>query len=876
MPISIGTQLGSHEITALLGKGGMGEVYRARDLKLKREVAIKILPEEFSSDADRVVRFQREAEVLASLNHPNIAGIYDLQEANGSRYLVLELVEGETLADRLARGPIPVEQALNIAIQICEALEAAHERGIIHRDLKPANVKLTPDGKVKVLDFGLAKAMEREPANSNFSNSPTLNVAATNAGVILGTAGYMSPEQAKGLAADVRSDIFAFGCVLYEMLSGKPAFEGETVSEILASVLMREPDLTKLPRNLNPGVYKLLQRCLNKDRKRRWHAAADLRIEMETVSSNLDIAPHIVKRGSRGRLWNAAFGLVTAIAVVFAILTFRPAAVPDELRLDITTPSTSDPISLAIAPDGKRVAFVVNQQGKSVLAVRSLDSTSIRSIPGTEGAAYPFWSPDGRTLGFFTDSKLKRVDLEGGAPQILAGAPTARGGSWSPNGTIIFAPVVGPLYRIPATGGDRIQLTQVEPPLSSHRFPRFLPDGRHFLFFGQGLPSASGVYLGSLDDSRITRLVSSDTTGLYDDHGALLFGRQKTLFAQIFDLSTKELHGAPVPIAEQIAGDPNVFSSALTAANGVIAFRSGAVGLRQLVWFDRSGKEIGELGSPDSGGLAVPELSPDEKRVAVYRSVDENTDIWTTDIGRGVPNRFTSDPSADIYPAWSPDGHWIAFGSTRRKGVYELYRKLSSNAGEEELLQESSQNQVPVDWSADGRFLLYRETDLKNGYDLWALPMSGDKKPIPIANTSFDEREGQFSPDVRWVAYTSNLSGSFEVYVQPFGRPGGRQAISTGGGIQPRWRHDGKELFYIAADNTLMSVPIKISPDGLSFEAGAAVPLYRSQLSRVAYLSSNNHQYAVSRDGQRFLMVTSPEDATPSPITVLLNWKPKF
>jgi Tol biopolymer transport system component len=436
---------------------------------------------------------------------------------------------------------------------------------------------------------------------------------------------------------------------------------------------------------------------------------------------------------------------------------------------------------------------------------------------------------------------------------------------------------VGPLYRVAATGGDRIQVTKVETPLLSHRFPQFLPDGRHFLFFGQGVPSASGVYVGSLDDSRITRLVSSDTTGLYDIHGALLFGRQRTLFAQAFDVSTMELHGTPVPIAEQLAGDPDIFSSAMTAANGVIAFRSGAgVSLRQLVWFDRSGKEITKLGSADSGGVAVPELSPDGKRVAVQRSADGNTDVWTIDIGTDVPNRFTSDPSFDIYPVWSRDGQWIAFGSRRRKGVYELYRKLSSNAGEEELLQESSKSRVPVDWSPDGKFLLYRETDLKNGYDLWAFPMFGDKMPIPIATTEFDEREGQFSPDGHWVTYISNLSGSFEVYVQPFGRAGGRQPISTGGGMQPRWRRDGKELFYITPDNTLMSVPIKISPDGLSLEALAAVPLFHSHLSRISYLSNPKQQYAVSRDGQRFLMVTSPEDATPSPITVLLNWKPKF
>jgi Tol biopolymer transport system component len=396
------------------------------------------------------------------------------------------------------------------------------------------------------------------------------------------------------------------------------------------------------------------------------------------------------------------------------------------------------------------------------------------------------------------------------------------------------------------------------------------------LFFGQGNPSAAGVYVGSLDESGIKRLVSSDTTGVYDTRGFLLFGRQGTLFSQSFDLGRMKASGDSFPLADRFAGDPLIFSSAFGSANAAIVYRSGSgIGLRQLVWFDRAGKEIATLGTPDPGGSLVPELSPDEKQVAVQRTIDGNTDVWIIDVTKGVRSRHTSDPALDIYPIWAPDGQWLAFGSTRR-GIYDLYRKLSSNAGPEELLLASPQNKVPLDWSSDGKFILYRETDLKNGYDLWAMPMpmSGDKKPFPVANTSFDEFEGQFSPDVRWVTYTSYLSGNFDIYVEPFGRVGRKQPISKNGGTQPRWRHDGTEIFYVAPDNTLMSVPIKVST-GQSLDAGTPAPLFRSRLSINSYAVTPKQQYAVSRDGQRFLMVISLEDATPSPITVLLNWKPK-
>src|SRR5262245_54340107 len=596
------------EVTALIGRGGMGEVYRARDTKLKRDVAIKILPDEFSQDADRVSRFQREAEVLAALNHPNIAAIYDLQEASGSRYLVLELVEGETLADRIARGAIPVEEAFDIAKTICEALEAAHEKGIIHRDLKPANVKITPDGKVKVLDFGLAKAMSARATATALSNSPTL-MSGSMGGIIVGTAAYMSPEQARGREADQRSDVFSFGCVLYEMLTGRQAFQGEDMSEILASVLAREPHFALLPANLDLRLHGLLRRCLEKNPKRRWYAVADLRIELESVASEphgkSETAQPVLEsvRKSRERwAWSIAGACVVLliIAVVFAIRTRRPE--PQQVRLDIITPPTSDQISLAISPDGRTVAFVATQQGKSILMLRALDSSAVRQIPGTDGAIFPFWSPDGRSIGFFADGRLKRVDVAGGAPQVLAVALTPRGGSWNADGTIVFAPWAGPLYRISSGGENRSQITQNESSLTSHRFPQFLPDGQHFLFFGTGDPSVAGIYVGSLDGSTPKRLVSSDTTGVYDTSGFLLFVRQGTLFAQTFDPRGLVVSGYPTPIADSIATDQIFFGAAFASANGAIVYRAGSgAALRRLVWFDRSGKEIGALGAPDPG-----------------------------------------------------------------------------------------------------------------------------------------------------------------------------------------------------------------------------------------------------------------------------------
>src|SRR5262245_2978508 len=535
MAITIGTQLGSHEIIALLGKGGMGEVYRARDTKLKRDVAIKILPHQFSRDADRVSRFQREAEVLASLNHPNIAAIYDVAEAHGSRYLVLELVEGETLAERLRRGPIAAADALQIARQIAEALEAAHEKGIIHRDLKPANIKVTGDGKVKVLDFGLAKIGIDATGAGELSQSPTQMTGSS--GVILGTAAYMSPQQARGQEAGHSSDVWAFGCVLYEMLTGRSAFDGETVTDILARVMTLDPDWTALPASVPRGVRQVLKRCLQKDAKRRLHDISDVRIELEDAFEQRepDAAISVVSSGRRRAAWIVAAVAGLVVGALGAAAYFRrPADERPELRLEITTSTTDDPLSFAISPDGRKLVFVARSAGQPrVLWLRSLDETAAQPMAGTEDATFPFCPPDSRSVPFFASGKLKRIEIAGGAAQTLANATSGRGGTWSKEGVIVFAPEAGgSLYRVGINGGEVIPATRVEAPRQvNHRSPHFLPDGRHFLFYARGSAEGRGVYLGSLDSLEIRRLCDADAGGVVGPAGSVLFIRQGTLFA---------------------------------------------------------------------------------------------------------------------------------------------------------------------------------------------------------------------------------------------------------------------------------------------------------------------------------------------------------
>jgi serine/threonine protein kinase len=873
----IGECISHYQILEKLGRGGMGEVFLATDLSLGRKIALKFLPDLFTGNSERMARFEREAKLLASLNHPNIAAIHELGEAHGKHFLVLEFVEGATLAQSLSKGPFSIEESLRVCRQIAEGLEAAHEKGIIHRDLKPANIKVTPEGKVKVLDFGLAKASEGEITETDGSDSPTLSIS----GAVLGTAAYMSPEQARGSQLDWRCDIWSFGVVLFEMLTGKRLFAGETISDTLAAVIRAEIDWNVLPVDTPGSIRALLRRCLTKDRKQRLQAIGDARIAIEEYLANPagttepETAAITGRHGPREKLaWCIAivFVVATAVLSVKGILDFRKARVEEpEIRFEVITPPTSDPTGLTLSPDGRLLAFVASAEGQPRLWLRPLDSAAAQPLAGTEGATDPFWSPDSQSIGFFAGDKLRRIHVAGGPPQTLASAPNDLGGTWNRDGLIVFAPSwQAPLYRVPALGGNPLAITQLDPPHHmAHGWPQFLPDGRHLLFFASG--ADSGIYLGSLDSDEIRLLIAADTTAVYAPPGYLLFMRQRTLFAQRFDATRLDLIGDAVPIADSVAfNSTNNIGGFSVSETGMLAYRAASGAARRCIaWFDRSGKEVGTLGGVDENNLRHPELSPDGRRLAIDRTVQRNADVWLIDTMQGVPSRFTFDGAADSFPIWSPDGSRIIFCSNR-KGSFDLYQKASSGAGDDELLLESALDEFPNDWSPDGRFVLYVQVEPKTGFDIMVLPLFGARKPYPFVNTSFSEGNAQFSPDGRWVAYQSNESGRSEIYVQPFLGPGGKWQVSTNGGIEPRWSRDGKELFFIAPDAKLMAAPIKFS--GESPKSGVPEALFQTRIVDGGQIISAKHQYAVAPNGQRFLINVTVNESTVLPITIITNW----
>jgi Tol biopolymer transport system component len=868
--LDLGTRLGALEITALLGKGGMGEVYRARDAKLKRDVAVKILPDEFSRDPDRLSRFQREAEVLASLNHPNIAAIYDIQEANDFRFLILELIEGETLADRIARGPIPLEEALDIARYICAALEAAHEKGIIHRDLKPANVKIAPGGTVKVLDFGLAKMAESQ-AEGRLSDSPTLTVGATQAGVILGTAAYMAPEQARGKVVDKRADIWAFGVVLFEMVTGRRLFEGEDASETLAAVIKEEP-----PWKLAPlKVRRLLQSCLEKNPTRRLRDIGD-------AWRLLDDTPQTMHAPARSWLaWSAAtlFAILAALAFWAPWRTSPP--MPELKRFQILLPENTSVGRFAVSPDGRWIAFAGRgTDGVSRVWVRAIDSLEMHPLRGTEGVdpVPPFWSPDSRFIAFAAARRLKKIDISGGPPQSIADLPGAQalGGSWNQDGVIIFGNN-GPLMRVLASGGVPSAITALDDSQkeSRHLTPVFLPDGRHFLYLRiSNTLENSGIYIGSLDSTPAQEnsklIIATVFAPAYvpskdPRRGHLLFLRDQVLMSQAFDVTRLQLTGEPVSLAEPVMTyfNAGLFSASL---NGVLVYRTGTLDPQstQLTWFDGEGKPLGTAWEPALYGNYA--LAPDDTRAAVSRlDLQGGGDIWIVDFLRNASSRFTfASGSPSTSSVWSPDGSRIIFRSNR-EGVFNLYWKPVSGVENEEILLKSGQGKVPTSWSHDGRYLLYHTTsDPKRKNDLWVLPLEGDRKPAPLVATEFDESDGRFSPDDHFVAYVSNESDRPEIYVLELAgmSPGRKRLLSKSGGTSPRWRGDGRALFYLAADGTVMQVDINVSA---GFQSGAPQSLFK--------LPSGALTFDVTGDGKRFLAAVPVEQDAKTPLTVELNWE---
>jgi Tol biopolymer transport system component len=879
MMLAVGARIGPYEVVAPIGAGGMGEVYRARDERLNRDVALKVLPRLFADDPERLARFKREARLLASLNHPNIGALYGIEENGDAPALVLELVEGPTLAEHIERGPIPLEDAIEVGRQIAMALEVAHERGIVHRDLKPSNIKVRPDGTVKVLDFGLAKAPATEPAGDPWT-SPTQTAAATRAGVILGTAAYMAPEQAKGREADKRADIWAFGCVLYEMLAGKRAFEGEDVSDTLASVLRAEPDWSALPAETTSEIRRLLRRCLSKDRRERLHDIGDARLDLQEALQHTPTAEGAAELPSGRRRERVAWA-IAAVALLVSLVVIalgtrtlvqRAPATPNTVRFVLSAPdgwSFPDAAGfLAVSPDGQRLTFVASgPEGKTRLWIRRFDALSPQPLAGTDGASAPFWSPDGRSIGFFSDGKLKRIELAGGPPTNVCDAADTRGGTWGRDGTIVFSPGQAALRKVPASGGVATPATTLGEGERAHWRPSFLPDGRHFLYRAHTPAQGSlggPIYIASIDSPQRQLLFQSDSSNVAYAQSHLLFLRGTTLMAQAFDDRKLALKGEPFPLVEPIGtvGTPpyGIFSA---SGSGTLVYKTANVS-SELVWFDRRGDQVGVLG--ERANYSNLELSPDRKQLAVniLDATVQSRDIWLYDMTRGVRTKFTFETADEIAAIWSPRGDRIIFNSRRQH--FDLFEKPSRGGGVETVVLSDKFEKTPVSWSPDGGSILYVGYELGTLQDLWLLRPGGEPATVPFLKTPYWEGQAKFSPDGEWVAYSSNESGRFEVYVVPFPGPGGKWQVSTSGGHLPRWARDNKEIFYLDLGNRLVAATVDAR--GPSFEVGATRPLFKVSSAALA-----GYSYDVSDDGKRFLVSTSRDETAPASVAVVLNWR---
>jgi len=926
-------KIGGYRILSPLGAGGMGEVWRAEDEKLGREVALKLLPGEFAGDPERMARFEREAKVLASLNHPNIAHLYGLEtcEVNESTvgegftpsrdtaesgvgaggganaspqdlktpspqdpktsgpvtFLVMELVEGEDLSERIARSAIPVDEAVPMARQIAEALEAAHEAGIVHRDLKPANIKLRPDGTVKVLDFGLAKAWETNTADSSLSLSPTMTQHATAAGLILGTAAYMSPEQAAGTAADQRADIWAFGVVLWEMLTGHKLFAGETVSHVLASVLKDEVELDELPKSTPSRLRELISRCLQRKPRQRLQAIGDARIVLEEFERDPE-AFAVTSTPAQERILDSRRPItvvpwvITAVALSLFFLAAWFATRPDDdirpvLRAEISAPAGTafgleafHPGAGAISPDGATIVFsAVDEDGTRLLWVRRVQDAAARPLPGTDRAGYPFWSPDSRHIGYFTsDGKLRKIDSTGGPPVTVCAAANGKGGSWSQDGQILFAPAHNSvIFMVSASGGEPVQVTEMVSGITGHRFPIWISPGK-FLFLSRSTAGTESdrVMLGTVDEVGPGREVLAAASNVAVAAGHLLFIREGTLMARPFDVETVSFLGDATPVSEDVMVITGARLGAFSVSEtGLLIYNTGAVDLRsELVWFSRDGIEAGSLGI---GNLFFDlAISPDGRyaSVAELESGAGTPDVWVFDLQRNLRTRFTFDSTNDWYPAWSPDGSQIAFASSRN-GTNDIWVKGVGGSGEAELLYEEPEfNLHPQSWSPDGTLLIYERVSPDNNSDIWAVGPDGSQ-PTGLVASSFDETYPTVSPDGRWMAYVSDESGSNEVYVTTFPEPARRWQISTDGGTYPRWRDDGSELFFVRAGGDLHVS--EIDGSGQALVVGEISHIFSWNMS-----AGLRNTFDVSPDGQRVLLIRGLASSETEPLRVVLNW----
>jgi Tol biopolymer transport system component len=883
----------------------MGEVYRALDTRLDRIVAVKILPSRLSENPEAKERFEREARTISSLNHPNICTLHDVGHQNGVDYLVMEYLEGETLASRLNKGALAPDQVVKYGIEICEGLEMAHRTGVVHRDLKPGNIMLTKTG-VKLMDFGLAKTLPAHPsATTSLSetlSSPAANSPLTEKGMIIGTFQYMSPEQVQGKEVDGRSDIFSLGVVLYEMVTGKRAFEGRSQLSVAMAILEDEPAPIGSVKPMTSAVLDhAIVCCLAKSPEDRWQTARDLALELKWTAESGAHSGTLTAAGPRKtrRQW-LAWGVAALLGVTAVLTTFlfrgkRP-PVTTPIRFEIRLPAGA--LTFTFSPDGRQLAFLApGTDGRNLVWIRALDSLEPRPLPGTENVLVPvIWSPDSRFIAFQSGSKLKKIDISGGPPQDICDAFAAViGGGWNRDGTIIFGTTGNGIMQVPAAGGVPALLTTTEGRNEVHTFPSFLQDGRHFFYLRA--PENPGIYLGSLDvkpeQQTSRRILSTSQMAVYAASadprmGHLLFLREGTLLAQAFDERSLQPQGNPIPVAERVG---SLFLSGLfsVSPSGVLAYSAGpaTLWLSQLSWFNRQGKKLGNAGPPGTYSYLDFALSPDGTRLAAAkidpRVAEGETGIWLLDLLRGVSTRFTFDLSPNSAPVWSPDGSRVAF-AVQRAGGLGIYQKASNGAGkEQELVRAIGDPKVPDDWSRDGRFLLYTHWDPRTRGDLWVLPLAGDGKPsgtpTPFANTEFSEGQGRFSPNAHWIAYASDESGRSEIYIQPFPAPpngGSKTPISRDGGSQPRWRRDGKELFYLSPDGKLMAADVT---EGPIFKASVPRTLFQVPLAQIGHLELNDEMgkgsfqvlgWDVAPDGKRLLIDTATKSS--ESVTVLLNW----
>jgi Tol biopolymer transport system component len=876
MALTPGTKLGPYEIQSPLGAGGMGEVYRARDTRLERTVAIKVLPEQFSSSPELKQRFEREARAISSLSHPHICHLYDVGSQGGIEYLVMEYLEGETLASRLEKGPLPLEQVIKFGMQIADALDKAHRSGVVHRDLKPGNIMLTSTG-AKLLDFGLAKPAVALATAATLSAAQPQQPPVTEQGTIVGTFQYMSPEQVEGKDLDGRSDIFSLGAVLYEMLTGQRAFQGKSQLSVASAILEKEPEpISSVKPMTPPALDRAVKKCLAKLADERWQSASDLASELKWIGETGSQVGEAGRVPAGRRRWERTGWLLAAmffLAMMAAGVTWRAArdVRPHAMYFHASVPFAANDI--ALSPDARTLAMVAysTQANNNALWTYQVGGRRTSWLAGTQGANFPFWSADGKFIGFFADGKLKKVDVSVGQVQVLCDAPNGRGGTWNRDGVIVFTPDAnGGLFRVSSSGGSPVEMTRPDRSRfeTTHRWPVFLPDGKHFLYLGANFSEArenDAIFLGSLDSQERRLLVNTSANAAYAEPGYLLYLRDnKTLVAQPFDSRHYVLSGEPQTLSDEVPYLPQVDRAVFSVASGELLVTQTGKGasLSQLTWFDRSGKPTGTVGMP--GIYHNVRISPDGRRIAGEQTDPDGrkTDIWVHEPARDATTRLTFDPSLHQTPIWSPDGKQILFSLSGRLGN-QLYLKNADGSGSEEQVADLGAVLVtPWDWSRDAKYVLVRK-----GNELWYLSWP-ERVAKELLQAKWTVRNAQFSPDGRWMAFASNETGSMEIYVSPFPSANGKWQVSSAGGEEPRWRQDGKELFYVSAEGKMMSAAVKT---GASFEAGSPVALFQTH-RRQPISALDVFSYDVSGDGQRFLIATKVDEPNPAPLSVVLNW----